>query len=429
MPDGKAIRVASAEESAQWSQTAFTNRTSPMQPAAPVPQPAAAAGGLLIVTVDRLPAWMLSTYGATWVSTPTCDRLAAAGITIDRLVATGVDPRATLADLAAHGLLWASVREAGWPAALVTDDPLLPERPAGVDIVTVPAAPAAAPAADSAATNLTRLFSRTQEVVAAGCQRLVWCHAGSLGVAWDAPLSFREAYADPEDPPPPTGASVPDVSVTPDTDPDAIMGYRQAFAGQLTLCDACLGALVDAVHTMRPAWAIAVIGLRGMPLGLHGQIGCPAADDGRGKPYGEWVHLPAILVAADGRMAGQRYGGLVTPADIGATLLDLAGLAIAGTSTTPSDARSLIGLFTDWRHEPRDRVIVKTGDTTAIVTKGWHLVVEPSADGVSVPRLFAKPDDFFELSDVADRCPAVAEELLAALAAGADMPLSTEALG
>lgn len=429
MADGKAIRMASAEESAQWSHTTFTNRTSPMQPAAPAPQPAAAAGGLLIVTVDRLPAWMLSSYGATWVSTPTFDRLAAAGITVDRLVATGVDPRATLADLAAHGRLWAAAREAGWPAALVTDDPLLPERPAGLDIVTVPAAPATAPAVDSAATNLARLFSRAREVVAAGRHRLLWCHAGSLGVAWDAPLSFREAYTDPEDPPPPTGASVPDVAVTSDTDPDAIMGYRQAFAGQLTLFDACLGALVDAVHTMRPAWAIAVVGLRGMPLGLHGQIGCPAADDGQGKPYGEWLHLPAILVAADGRMAGQRFGGLVTPADVGATLLDLAGLAIAGTSTTPSDARSLIGLFTAWRHEPRDRVIMATGDAKAIATQGWHLVAEQAADGGQGARLFAKPDDFFELSDVADRCPAVAEELLAALAAGADMPLSAEALG
>lgn len=428
MPDGNAIRMASAEESAQWSRTAFTNRTSPMQPSVAAPQPAA-AGGLLIVTVDRLPAWMLSSYGATWVSTPTCDRLAVAGITLDRLVATGVEPRATLADLAAHGRLWAAAREAGWAAALVTDDPLLPERPAGVELVTVPAVPATTPAADAAATNLARLFSRAQEVVAAGCQRLVWCHAGSLGVAWDAPLSFREAYVDPEDPPPPAGASVPDVAVTPDTDPDTIMGHRQAFAGQLTLFDACLNALVDAVHTMQPAWAIAVIGLRGMPLGLHGQIGCPAADDGRGKPYGEWVHLPAILVAADGRMAGQRFGGLVTPADVGATLLDLAGLAIAGTPTTPSDARSLIGLFNAWRYEPRDRMIVATGEATAIVTRGWHLIAERGANGGQVTRLFAKPDDFFELSDVADRCPAVAEELLAALAVGGDMPLSTEALG
>ena len=405
------------------------NRISLMQPAEPALPDASSAGGLLIVTVDRLPAWMLSSYGATWVSTPACDRLAAAGITLDRLIATSVDPRTTLADLTAHGRLWNAAAAAGWPAVLVTDDPALPGRPTGVEIVEVHAAPASRPADEPAATHLARLFGRAQEVVTAGGRRLVWCHAGSLGVAWDAPLSYREAYADPDDPPLPVGADVPNFSVTRDTDPDIVMGYRQAFAGQLTLFDACLGGLVDAVRAVRPTWTIAVIGLRGMQLGLHGQVGCTTPADTGGKPYGEWVHLPAILVAADGRMAGQRSADLVTPADVGATLIDLAGLAAVSSATTPGDARSLVGLFTEWRHAARDRLIVRAGDSTAIVTRGWHLVAEPSADGTTVPRLFAKPDDFFELSDVADRCPAVAEELLAALAAGADMPLSADALG
>jgi hypothetical protein len=405
------------------------NRISLMQPAEPALPDATSAGGLLIVTVDRLPAWMLSSYGATWVSTPACDRLAAAGITLDRLIATSVDPRTTLADLTAHGRLWNAAAAAGWPAVLVTDDPALPGRPTGVEIVEVQAAPASRPADEPAATHLARLFGRAQEVVTAGGRRLVWCHAGSLGVAWDAPLSYREAYADPDDPPLPAGADVPNFSVTRDTDPDIVMGYRQAFAGQLTLFDACLGGLVDAVRAVRPTWAIAVIGLRGMPLGLHGQVGCTTPADTGGKPYGEWVHLPAILVAADGRMAGQRSADLVTPADVGATLIDLAGLAAVSSATAPGDARSLVGLFTDWQYDARDRVIVAAGDSTAIVTRGWHLVAEPSADGATVPRLFAKPDDFFELSDVADRCPAVAEELLAALAAGAERPLSAESLG
>ena len=400
-----------------------------MQPAEPALPDATSVGGLLIVTVDRLPAWMLSSYGATWVSTPACDRLAAAGITLDRLIATSVDPRTTLADLTAHGRLWNAAAAAGWPAVLVTDDPALPGRPTGVEIVEVQAAPASRPADEPAATHLARLFARARDVVTAGGRRLVWCHAGSLGVAWDAPLSSREAYADPDDPPLPAGADVPNFSVTRDTDPDIVMGYRQAFAGQLTLFDACLGGLVDAVRAVRPTWAIAVIGLRGMPLGLHGQVGCTTPADTGGKPYGEWVHLPAILVAADGRMAGQRSADLVTPADVGATLIDLAGLAAVSSATAPGDARSLVGLFTDWQYDARDRVIVAAGDSTAIVTRGWHLVAEPSADGTPVPRLFAKPDDFFELSDVADRCPAVAEELLAALAAGADMPLSADALG
>jgi hypothetical protein len=374
------------------------------------------AAGLLVVTVDRLPAWMLSTWGATWVSTPAFDGLAAAGITLDRLIATGVDPRATLADLTHDGRVWEAARARGWPAVIVTDDLRMPERPQGVDVVEVPATPADRPAEDDAATNLGRLFARACEVAAAGRHRLVWCHAGSLGVAWDAPPGHREAYVDPEDPPPPSGAAVPSFAVDAETDPDAVMGCRQAFAGQLTLLDACLGPLFAAVRGLEPAWAIAVVGLRGMPLGLHGHVGLRAAADTGGRPFGEWVHLPAIIAAADGAMAGQRFGGLVTPSDVGATLVDLVASPAAACAAAPrDDGRSLTGLFVDWSHQRRDRVIIAAGDERAIATDEWHVVVGRSPEGERVVRLFAKPDDFFELSDVADRCPAVAENLAAAL--------------
>jgi hypothetical protein len=56
------------------------------------------------------------------------------------------------------------------------------------------------------------------------------------------------------------------------------------------------------------------------------------------------------------------------------------------------------------------------GDMAAIVTNGWHLVAShPHGGGERPARLFAKPDDYFELSDVADRCAAVADELEQAL--------------
>jgi hypothetical protein len=357
---------------------------------------------------------MLSTWGATWVSTPAFDGLAAVGVTLDRLIATGVDPRATLADLTRHGGAWEAARACGWPAVIVTDDLRLPERPSGVDVVEVPARPTDRCAEDDATTNLRRLFAQACDVVAAGRHRLVWCHAGSLGVAWDAPLCHRESYVDPEDPPPPAGAAVPSFAVDADTDPDVVMGCRQAFAAQLTLLDACLGGLVAAVRAREPAWGIAVVGLRGMPLGLHGQVGCLAPADTSGRPFSEWVHLPAIIAAADGAMAGQRFGGLVTPADVGATLAELAAPASGACVSAPRDhGRSLLGLFADWSHDPHDRVVVAAGDERAVVTDEWHLVVGRSPQGERVVRLFAKPDDFFELSDVADRCPAVAEELSA----------------
>ena len=35
-----------------------------------------APAGILVVTVDRLPAWILPAYGATWVAMPGLDALA-----------------------------------------------------------------------------------------------------------------------------------------------------------------------------------------------------------------------------------------------------------------------------------------------------------------------------------------------------------------
>jgi hypothetical protein len=67
-------------------------------------------------------------------------------------------------------------------------------------------------------------------------------------------------------------------------------------------------------------------------------------------------------------------------------------------------------------------VIVTGPDAAAIVTPEWHglLNVMPApaeakpADDDRI-RLFAKPDDFFELADVANRCGDVAGALEALL--------------
>ncbi len=372
-------------------------------------------GMLLVVTIDRLPAWILPAYGAAWVSMPALDALAARGVVFDGMLATGTDHRATVADLLggeSHAALAAWADAAG--AVLVTDDASVAAAGRGVRSIIVPP-PALATAADEASTGLARLFDAATEAVSSGRHRVVWCHVGSLGVAWDAPAEFRDAYVDPEDPPPPAGAAVPDFTVTSDTDPDLVMGCRQAFAGQLTLLDRRLGHLLDAAG---PSATVMVAGARGMPLGLHGRMG-----GGELPPFSELVRLPAILVDAAGRMAGQRFGGLVIPADLAATLVDLAG----DTSVEPVEpwhGRSLARLLIDWSSQPRDRVIVRAPAGTAVVTPAWQLVLPaPLADAAARPLLFAKPDDHFELCDVADRCPEVADELagVARAAAAGDL--------
>jgi arylsulfatase A-like enzyme len=373
-----------------------------------------APAGILVVTVDRLPAWILPAYGATWVAMPGLDALAGRGLVLDRLIACGDDPRRAASDLVGdtgQGLL-AAAAAGGWPVTVVTDDEsLLPEGLAARATVRHLAASVKADVEDDEeATNLARLFAVAAEVVKTGGQRLVWCHAGSLGVAWDAPGEFREAYVDPDDPAPPAGAGVPAVDIDADTDPDLVVGIRQAFAGQLTLLDHCLGRLLDALPVDGDVgWTVVVAGLRGLPLGLHRRVGtAPLA------PYGELVHVPAIIADAHGRMAAQRYGGLSLHADLGVTLVELvSGVPGAVDPSRPMQGRSLVGLLESWSALERDRVIVTGSAGVAVVTPAWQFVrAAPCGAGGPAPgRLFAKPDDYFEVCDVADRCPAVAEEL------------------
>ena len=368
---------------------------------------------LLLVTIDRCPAWILPAWGATWVSTPAIDTLAGRGLVLDRLVASSLDPRHTL-DAIAGGLL-AGATAAGLAPVLVTDDaPLaesLAEAAAPVATKVVPAVLPRRAARTVEGTNLGRLFSAARAILAGGDHALVWVHAGSLATAWDAPESFLEPYLDPEDPPPPGGVAVPSMRLNADSDPDLVVGYRHRFAAQLTFLDRCVGELVAALPAatpQSPGWAVCLAGVRGMALGLHGLVGLPEVA-GEESPHGEIIHLPALLVHPGGRMAGQRYPGLVIPADLGATLRALLAFQ-EPRPVPPVDAepgRDLSGLFDDWTHAARDRCICTTPAGTAVVTTAWHYLEVSGAGAEGLARLHAKPDDFFELVDVSSRCPDV----------------------
>lgn len=377
---------------------------------------------LLVVTIDRLPAWMLSAWGATWVATPAIDALAARGLVFDRLVTPAIDPVATLRDLVGP-LFDPAATGARRSAAIVTDDPAIVAAVGGdaaADVRHVAIQPTETVAEDESRTNLARLFAAAAEAVGESARRFVWCHASSLGVVWDAPQSFRDAYVDPEDPVPPFGARPPEFRVDAETDPDLVVGVRQVFAGQLTLLDRQFRRLLDAVGGLHGrgeggvGWTVLMAGVRGLPLGLHGWVG----GGGDAVPYGETIHVPAVLADARGRSCGQRYGGLVVPADLGATLRDLlAGdePAVMGARTQEADdprGRSLVPLLETWSLPPRGRVVATGERGMAIVTPEWQLLLERDGSAAAPrPRLFAKPDDHFELSDVADRCPEVVEGL------------------
>jgi len=396
------------------------------------------AAGVLVVTIDRLPAWILPAYGSTWLATPALDRLASRGLVLDRVIATTTDPVATLAALAGGpgGLLATGAGcGAGW--TVVTDDPaMLPQDLAAVARrieVALSARPEVADEPEE--TALGQLMAAATAAVQAAPQGCVWCHATSLGRVWDAPEGFRDAYVDPDDPPPPAGVSVPTFTVNAGTDPDLLVGIRHLFAGQVTLLDHALAPLLA---TVPAEWCILLCGIRGLALGLHGIVG-PARPGDDDTPFGEIVHLPVIFHEPAGLLAAQRDHVLAIPADLGVTVAGHLGGAGRGSGgagpTGPWDGHDLWPVL-NGGPPPRDRVVIHGRAATAVATAAWHLVAAGDAariGGTHGPRLFAKPDDFFEISDVANRSPAVTEELLALLQPGERVawqsPLSAAATG
>jgi len=386
--------------------------------------------GWLVVTVDRLPAWLLGPWGATWVSTPSICRLAAAGLVCDRLLVRSTNPTDTLQELIeAHlpvaeqagnrspGLL-AAAESRGWKTAIVTDavehfGGLVAAGPR-VDVFRVPAGRPERTAATDETSGCGRVFTAAEAALVAGEADLVWCHLGSLGSGWDAPQGYREVCFDPDDPPPDDSAAIPDFVVTAETDPDQVMAARQTFAGELAHLDDWVGRLLAVASQRWRRAGVLLMGLRGLPLGLHGRVG---VGHGEPAPFAELTHVPAVLVDPAGRQAAQRFGGLLLPADLGATAAELIGGAVNvdGGGGRRTAGQSLAALFDGgaaaWRTAGRDRIYSHSAGGQAVAVDDWTLV-QPVDQS---PRLFAKPDDYFELADVADRSQDVAAALAGCL--------------
>ena len=384
--------------------------------------------GWLLVTADRLPAWMLSPFGATWASNPTICQFASAGLACDRVLVGTTDPTQTLHEIAlGHSgsqqdtivgpLVAAEAR--GWNVTVVTDAEEqfsdLKTRFENLNVVGV--APQCVPVTveaeeESSCGHVLRTAIHEFEK---GKADLLWVHLGSLGVSWDAPQVWRDGFFDEDDPPPGPAAEIPQFAVTEETDPDQVSAVRQIFAGELAHLDDWLGRLVATVSGRWQRFGMLLLGLRGIPLGLHGQVG---TAPGEPAPYTELTHVPAILVDPADRQASQRYGGLLMPVDLGATVGEL--IAGTGDSTTqreraegtPAEVGQSIGRLLEgdaglWRSGVRDRVYSVGGGGHALTVAGWSLV-QP-LDGPA--KLFLKPDDYFDLSDVADRSRDVSKVL------------------
>jgi len=395
------------------------------------------------LVIDGLHRGFLGCCGNAWVGTPGWDRLASEALVLDGVYIDSPD----LASLyrsywlgrhaARHGLATGDTGQRAHPLAPAAEHLSLPRRLAERGVATRLVTDAAevadyalapgfghigrlplewprAAVEDLEETHAARFFAGALDALsAARPPYLLWLHAQGMAGPWDAPRELRERYAAEDDPPPPDFVLPPAIQVPPDADPDLLLGIRQAYAAQVAVIDSCLDLFLNEL-TKNPhadSTLLIVVSARGFPLGVHGRVG--HVPGGTPPLYGDLTNVPCLLRFPNRHGAADRSHALAQPADIYATLLDWFQGDLGGEQAeTGSFSQSLLPLARGEASLRRDRAaIVGAGGERALRTPAWYARF-PSAD---VTELYVKPDDRWEINDVASRCGDVAEGMRAAL--------------
>jgi arylsulfatase A-like enzyme len=355
---------------------------------------------VVVVAAHGLNCHWLGPYGNEWVSTPAFDSLACEAVAFDRHFADDPSP-AGFGDSCPPAVRRA-LRTAGVTVAFLDDLKGRPKDDGEWDQMTRPE-PAAHPSPADA--FLTAIESALDRLSAAG-RWLLWVETDRLVPPWDFEFETYQQYAaatsrfafdeesdDPAELPAPTDEPTPGAIAA---DDDVLWHrLRNSFAAAVTSFDAEMDALIDVLRERglddSAAWIIT--SGYGWPLGEHGVVG---ADGSR--LHEELVHLPLLIRLPEHRQGMRRVPAFTRTADLGPTLLELFGVpvppGVPATSVLPLTAGPGAVL--------RDAARSAHGDERRIQTDEWAYLSR-AADRPE--RLYRKPDDLWEVNDVAPRHP------------------------
>jgi membrane-anchored protein YejM (alkaline phosphatase superfamily) len=219
----------------------------------------------------------------------------------------------------------------------------------------------------------------------------LWTHFEGFRGLWDFPMTYRRKFRDDEDPMPYPGVKPPKITGT-EIDPDELQAVMEAYSGGAAVLDDALSGLIGVLEESKlgSETIFVFVSTRGFSLGEHGQIGI------NNELFGENVQLPLFVRFPDGLEAAVRLPALVQPNDLAVFLNDL------------SNARSpMFRLVREEIETIHESLKIAGENESALVTPDWFL---RKTSGGHV-ELYAKPDDRWEINDVADRCPEIVKEL------------------
>jgi hypothetical protein len=364
----------------------------------------------IVLIIDRLSAGAIGPYGNTSIDTPELNRWAASGVLFDHVVANGIELNSV------YESWWRkwieNGRSPGSSDLLFTDDPLVASHPAAesfsqVQLVESPESDADSSVARSAAdTQMAAFFAQATETLARFEHgSLVWMHSKGMSEYWDAPMDYRVDQCGPDDPDPPDFFKAPSQWIDPaDADPDQLLGIEQAYAAQIILLDQLLGIFGETLRNdarFTDTWLI-LASPRGYPLGNHGIVGDAVDPHFAGtKLHHENLHVPLIVcppATLTNRFATGRCSRLLESSEI-TNLLDR---IFAG------EGEKCLMEHLDGPHDSsfKSQIVTQHDSAESVLTKDWKLI----SDGKQ-HQLFSKPDDRWEVNNVADRCPKELEQM------------------
>jgi len=379
----------------------------------------------IVVSLDRLATRLLGCYGNEWIETPHLDRLASRAVVFDRAYAedvgaglvrawrTGLDPgrgpSAVFEPLHRAGVATYGVAAESARAGEIVSACSQVQRTGGRS--GLDATPDSVP--------IARLIQAGKQVLhqTAGSRRLVWLHAPEPELP---PEGFATLYFE----------DFAERGLPLDELPRADWsGQLAVLAGSVSLVDHWIGELFTALETQTEPTLLIVTAAAGQPTLMDYRRAAQIRPGAPTETLAEdSVKCPLILAHfGDGgteELQGIRCSHLVQSMDVLSTLLDW--FEVPEPDSSPErTGRSLLRECVA-SQPSRERVFYRDGDHRAgIQTADWKCLVEQPAaevperdvqvgdlDWPAQVQLFSKPEDTWDVTDLASQQPEVCQDLV-----------------
>ena len=426
----------------------------------------------IVITFDRLPTSFLACYGNSWIETPNFDRLAARSATFHQHFAesltldtvrhawwSGRYECRQRGEPQSRDLLPAFLASRGIAVRLLLESGAEEDRSARELSRLFPECTELVAGADGLDvqpddTPFFRLVARAERDLrllrtSRSEPWLLWIKSRGVPVPWLPPIEFARRFLDieddeSEDQPPCAEADEADATEGLDQEEqendgellemsdsqfedllksagalpqtralrDAMTDFdraltRKVLGGSIALLDTGLGRLLETIDQSAASAPTLVLLTAAQGLTVHDSS---VLRDEWEASSDEIAHTPLMIRPAD-LNHGTRRQSLTQPLDIFPTLVDWFG--VEGPATALEGQSLLPAIRGDQETESRRTAFAADGQTIQTVRSHDHYFVQRSAEQGSEParRLFAKPEDAWDVNDLAAQTPSVVEEL------------------